>query len=104
MINVYGGDISNDDLKLYFKRLINKIFKLLPLKEEGCGTLEQYFDSLMLELCGGEELFYHHEMFLELIFNLYSLKDLEEIKLYRSQVFKCINICQNICNKLEVNH
>lgn len=39
-------------LKSYLQNLINRVFKILPLKEEQCATLTSYLLSLRNELVG----------------------------------------------------
>lgn len=97
----YGAKISNEVLVEYFQNLINKIFKLLPLHEENVQTLDTYLYSLLCELAGGNRLIIDDKYFIELLNNLENLQDIKnEYKIYRSQIFKCINICKKIIENL----
>lgn len=41
----------------YFKYMIGKIYKILPMKEEGCKTLTTYLESLRVEMIGSYKLY-----------------------------------------------
>lgn len=41
----------------YFKYMIGKIYKILPMKEEGCQTLTTYLESLKVEMTGSYSLY-----------------------------------------------
>lgn len=43
-------------MRNYFERMIGKLFKILPLKECGEETLQEYLDTLLSELTGVETL------------------------------------------------
>ncbi|MBT9139306.1 MAG: hypothetical protein DDT31_01890 [Syntrophomonadaceae bacterium] len=92
----------------YFKRLINRVFPLLPMREEGNATINIYLESLISELRGTMDEFQLHSDadFLVLLVTLSSLKPLllcinattdvvEHAKLcelWRREVLKCTNI------------
>jgi hypothetical protein len=98
----YGAEISNEAMVEYFEMLINKIFKLLPLHEECCMTLDTYLFSLLCELAGGNKLLFEDKYFIQLLNNLENLQDIKcEYKKYRSQIFKCISICKDIIDNLK---
>ena len=40
----------------YMDKLISRVFKILPLKEEKSDTVEAYITSLLYELTGNKEL------------------------------------------------
>jgi len=98
--NKYGGSLSEKSLQEYFKHLINRIWKILPMKEQNCLTLDKYLFNLKIELVGGEEMLLNNGLFVELIFNLESLNNLTLKDEYKPQIFKCINICEKIINNL----
>ena len=100
MRNVYGGNIDNENLIKYFKSLIGRIYKLLPMKEEKCLTLEKYLDNLMNELAGGNELILDDYIFIMLLCDIQILFTIENIDTYKSQVFKCIKVCEKIIQQL----
>jgi len=101
MKNIYGGNIDSDNLIKYFKAMIGRIYKLLPMKEEKCLTLEKYLEALMNELAGGNKLLLDDYMFIMLLCDIQILFTIEDLKEYKSQVFKCIKICEKIIQKLD---
>lgn len=98
--NKYNGKIDNESLQDYFKNLIGRLWKILPLKEQQCFTLDKYLFNLKLELMGGEELLLKSGLFIELLNNLEALTTMEKKEDYKPQVFRCINICEKIISKL----
>jgi hypothetical protein len=101
MITKYGAEINNNTMADYFEMLIGKIFKVLPLYEESCETLDSYLFSLLKELCGGKRLILENKVFIELINNLESLSLIESHKEFKAQIFKCTNLCKKISNDLK---
>lgn len=48
--------IPKENLSKYFDHLIDKTYKILPLKEEGAETLTSYLESFLCELLGNKGL------------------------------------------------
>ena len=95
-------EIPTNRLMIYFKRSHNSIHKLLYLKEEKCPTLEDCIDSFMDELFAADSICWESPYFVQLIWNVQSLKFcMEDYKKYRSRIFKCENICDSIYKKME---
>jgi hypothetical protein len=103
LITKYGLNIPNITLMSYFKGLIGKIYKFLPLREENCNTLDLYYTYIMKELNGGNKLILDDKLFIELLLNLEGVIDIEDFKTYRSQILKCISVCQKIINDLQAD-
>ncbi len=112
IITKYGAKINNETMVAYFEHLINKIFKLLSMHFEDRNygkfytgswkTLDTYLHSLLCELAGGNELILDDKYFIELLNNLENLKDTKsQYEIYRSQIFKCIEICEKIIGNLD---
>lgn len=98
----YGAEIDSETMVEYFQLLINKIFKLLPMKEQNILTLDDYTYSILQEIAGGNKLILNDKYFVELLCNLENLSEIKgDYKKYRSQIFKCINICQKIIDNLK---
>jgi hypothetical protein len=97
----YGSTIDKKDLIEYFEMLRTNIWKLLPIRDHEFDTLETYFNSLMLELCGGNKLIVNDKYFIQLINNLESLLDCENQDKFKSQVFKCTDICKKIIKNIK---
>jgi len=101
-MNNYESYFSNVDLQQYFKETIGKIFKILPLQEDGCPTLLGYIKSLQLELLGGKSFIIHNQHFLQLLFCIEGITFLKDMELLKPTVFKCIGLCEKIIKDLEV--
>lgn len=99
-------DIDNAAIIANLKRLVNQIYKLLPLREEG-EDWQKPLETIVEELSGMNELFLdHHNILFTLICKLQGLIFLIEEKdfqLYRRIIFEClslinelISVCQNL--------
>lgn len=98
-MNTKYGELNDDLLNKYFDRLVSKVFKLLPLKEEENPTLSSYLESLILELYGGKELINHlqeNPEYLTLLMSLESLNSVNNMIMYKKEIFKCINIIKKL--------
>lgn len=100
MITKYGNQITNNTLKQDKIRLINQLWKLIPMKENG-ENWESHLDNLILEISG---------LYLILPLNLLILlSKLEGLKInkdisfltYRNTVFKAINLLEEVCDTHE---
>ena len=78
------------------EKLIGQIFKLLPLKEESCNTLTENISSIIFELGGLNSLLGNKQEMITIISVLEALKCEENMKMYRSQVFKCTNLVDKV--------
>jgi hypothetical protein len=93
------GEVSEELVSNYYDRLVNRVFKLLPLKEEENPTIAVYLESIMLELVGGKELsddFKNNADFLSLIMTLEGLSQITNMITYKREIFKCINIVRKL--------
>ena len=87
----------------YLKNLINRVFKILPMKEEKSDTLDAYISALLQELTGNRDLILYlkndsrYEMILS---NLQSLQN-DEVS-YRATVFNTISIIKQLAEECEV--
>lgn len=103
MIKTKYGEISENLLKNYLDRLVNKIFKILPLKESQYDTLDVYIHSLLCELHGSRMLISelgNDTNFLAIISTLeYLLKTEESDKIFKREIFKCISLVRQIQSK-----
>lgn len=92
-MNTKYGDISDASYKDYYKKLIDKVYKILCLKEENCSTLDIYIESLLIDIVGQEKILKGNGNFLSLIGILETLSTSDySLKIYKREVFKCINI------------
>lgn len=83
-------------LESYRNHLVNRIYKLLPLKEQNCETLLSYYDSLIFELLGVNKLLNHNQKLVTIIGLLESLKDEGDFKQYRKYVFQSISLTESL--------
>lgn len=56
-VDVKFNDLPEAAFHNYFKYMIGKIYKILPMKEEGCKTLTTYLESLKIEMMGSYNLY-----------------------------------------------
>lgn len=93
--NKYNLNIDNIDIELYLINLKNKIYKLLPLREEG-KEWNKYLNTILIELSGFNELFLNKVELIALISKLEGLYKLEDFILYRRTIFECLNIVEDL--------
>ena len=56
VVTITGQVVRNDLVKNYFHDLVNRFFKILPMRENGEESLQTYMRSLRVELIGGKGL------------------------------------------------
>ena len=56
VVTVTGQTVRNNLVKNYFHDLVNRFFKILPMRENGEESLTTYMRSLRVELIGGKGL------------------------------------------------
>lgn len=89
----------------YFKSLVNRFFKILPMRENNEASLPAYIQSLQREIIGFSKLIpslYEVPSFVSLLSILEYLNDTPEcpVHIVRTEVFHAINICSKLKNKL----
>jgi hypothetical protein len=99
---------NNEKLATYLELVVNGVFKILPLYEEGNVGIETYVESLLFELYGLEESveIEHSYEYISLLSTLESVKkeiakESSRKAVIKREVFKCINIIKNMIGKLE---
>lgn len=99
----YKIEVSDELTNNYFKSLINKIYKILPIKESGEPTLYKYIESLLRELIGNKTLIVklsNDAQYLSLLATLEYLNSNDcEVAVVRTEVFKAISICKKLQKK-----
>lgn len=97
------GDIPNENLSQYFKSLVGKTFKILPLYEEDSSTLPSYLKSYQRELIGDSKLFNElvdEPKFITLLATIEFLASGDyDHDVCKSEVLKCTNIINDINRK-----
>lgn len=103
MIQVKYGEIPKENFCRYFEFLIDKTYKILPLKEENSNTLKSYLESFLRELIGNKDLI---EMLVDephfiTVLNTMQFLISEEysVGICKKEVFKCIKILEKINTK-----
>lgn len=91
-------------LKIHLDGLINKLFKIIPLKENNDKNLDRYIDSLCVDLLGSSFTFR------ELLKNqnyITIVNTIEYLRVYeydfvkcKREVFKCISLVEKIKKEL----
>ena len=103
MIEVKYGMLPKEYFCRYFEFLINKTYKILPLKEERSNTLKSYLESYLRELIGNKELIpllINEPKFITVLNTLQFLISEEySNRVCKKEVFKCIRILEEINNK-----
>ena len=56
-MNSKYGDINNTACYNYMARLVDKLFKIIPLKEAHSPTVDTYIEDLIFEISGNKEIF-----------------------------------------------
>ena len=84
----------------FYRRLINCIYKILPLKEEGNDGLDDYVDSVLIQLYGSLNTYpdlNYNQQFISIINTLQYFRNNEyTVKQCKRETFRCINILQNM--------
>ena len=107
-MNTKYGKLSSVTVEVGLESYIDKIFKILPMREEKCPTLTIYIQGLIREFMGNsslmEGLLYEKE-FLSLAGTLENLIS-DDIKFeeFRSDVFKSISIVKKMKKNLGDNN
>ena len=95
MVKEFSEKIISADLK----RLINQVWKLLPMKENN-ESWENQLSSVLVELHGLHRIFCGQLDFLILISKLEGLKDVDDFYVYRTTVFSAISLLTELSNSL----
>lgn len=106
MITSSGEEINEELLGSYFRTLVNRFFKILPIREDGDQTLPTYLKTLQVELFGLRSLIPdvgNDPMFLTLLSVLQYFRDTPDapVEDVRREVFRTINICKKIARRAD---
>ncbi len=100
-----GIPIKADMTIDYFRELINRFFKVLPMWESREGTLPVYLESLQVELLGFQSFVptiktdASYVTLLSILQYFIDNPDAGQGKV-RREVFKAISICNKLCSVL----
>jgi len=105
------GNIKDNALAEYYKMLIGRVYKLMPMRENSSNpdNWKKEKDKLVLELHSGEKLFNDSGLYVEIIYKLQSLDELEHIPFDRNSPFKkciieTIDVIKQLLKKFEENY
>lgn len=98
---VYGIPVDDVVVAGYFSSLVNRVFKILPIKEREEKTLETYLDSLSMELLGCKSLIPSlgdDGGYLSILASIRYIRDNPDLplSLVRREVFRTISVCKKI--------
>jgi hypothetical protein len=88
----------------YFEALVNKFFKILPMRETNEPTLGAYLDSLYMELSGDASVFVeinYDPSFVTLMSISCSLRNNPsiDVQVVKREVFRAITICKQLASR-----
>ena len=97
------SSIPNKAVKAYLKTLIDKVYKILPMKEENSETLHCYLSGLTHELVGCYQLYYElvdEPRFLSVVNIVKYLETNDyDTATCKREVFKAIKLIQSIAKE-----
>lgn len=99
MNDKYGLAYSNNVIKTDLTRLVNQIWKLLPMREHE-EDWQRQLNSVLVELRGLYELFGDQLDFLVLITKLEGLRTEQNFMVYRVTIFSSITLLTELNGKL----
>lgn len=95
----YNVDIQDEAIIQNLKKLTNQIYKLLPNREEGIDWVKP-LEGIIVEIAGMDRLFIdHHNILFTLLCKLeglFTLTEEEKFLLYRSQIFECLGLVNEL--------
>lgn len=95
----YGLVVEEKNLAQNLKRIINLVYKLLPMREEG-GEWLKTLETIIEELVGMNNLLIDQQAkFFPVICKmegLFSLTKEEDFPLYRRTIFECLSLLNEI--------
>lgn len=103
----YNLNISEEIIEKDIKRIVNQIYKLLPLREQG-QNWQKPLQTIIQQLVGLQRLFLDQQgqSFLILLCKLEGMNILvqeEQFSLYRRIIFECLSLLSemktNVCTK-----
>lgn len=95
----YNLQIDPAAIEDNLKRIINQVYKLLPMREEG-SDWEKPLETLLEELKGMDRLLLdQHKVFFSLLCKLeglFELTESEDFDRYRGTIFECLSLLNTI--------
>ena len=101
IITTRGSRIGKAAYLRNLRRLINQIYKILPLKEERNPDWKKGLKSIIVEVNGLDILFGDKMSFLVLLTKLEGLFYEEEHLIFRKTIFECIAILEELAKQCD---
>lgn len=100
MILKYNIEINNKAIFYRLQNLINQVYKLLPIRQEG-AEWQKPLQTIIEELVGMQRLMKNNysEIFFPLLNKLeglYSLTNSQDFPCYRRTVFECLSLMNTL--------
>lgn len=94
----YDFNFSQEDINKSVIRLTNQLWKLIPMRENK-EEWQKQLDTVILEICGLNEIFLNNPLLLQLLSKLEGIRIQETtFDFYRKTVFECISLLQEFKN------
>lgn len=99
----HKNEISVRMMSDYLDALVNRFYKILPIKESGENTMRPYLDSLLREMIGARELMdfiQDDDRYLSLLAIVqYFINNDVDVAIVRTDVFRAISILKKLQKK-----
>ena len=94
----YRFEISNKIILADKKRLINQLWKVLPMNENN-EDWEKQLQMVLDEIVGLNKIFNEELNFLILLSKLEALFEIKDFKVFRKTIFESINLLGELINE-----
>lgn len=94
----YGFDISNEIILADKKRLINQLWKVLPMNENGEDWKKQ-LQTVIDEMVGLNKIFKEELNFLILLSKLEALFEIDDFQNFRKTIFESISLLGDLIDE-----
>lgn len=99
MVLTSGVQIDKEAVHFNIKRLINQVYKLLPMREEG-RDWEKLLETLIEQLSGMKRLIVgQDDLFFSILCKmegLFSLTRYEDMGIYRRTILECLGLLNSL--------
>ena len=104
MLIKYDINIEPKSIEVNLQRLVNQLYKLLPIREEGCDWRAP-LETIMVEFSGMERLIQKEgTLFFRLLCKLeglFLMSEEEDFSLYRRTIFECLNLVGELLKRCQ---
>ena len=87
------------NIQHYSEKLVNRVFKILPLIEENPENAKKYISSLVVELHGAVNLFEENDYLTRILCSIEGIKEVTDYNIVRRKVFECIDLINKIAKE-----